>query len=225
MNRYQWFKVKWSVTMPQLAKKLTELFSFNENEVNGFIIDRVRENFIEARYIEKVEYQDVVKDPFGKETYYNRVSYKEFDIRISDDIPIGLEFINAPRGLQGLTSKLLQASNFELKISPLKIDVLEWINSLNIILEKQAVIKSVQIGGLELKPGVSAKTLIKGQKNVLEASHLITDGKIFTIEKIQASYNELGTILITNSGCAKIDKDIYQGYIEAIRKSLAEIIS
>ena len=76
MNRYQWFKVKWSVTMPQLAKKLTELFSFNENEINGFIIDRVRENFIEARYIEKVEYQDIVKDPFGKETYYNRISYK-----------------------------------------------------------------------------------------------------------------------------------------------------
>ncbi|TCB47716.1 hypothetical protein E0H80_15660 [Acinetobacter sp. ANC 4779] len=209
--------------MSELAIKLRE-YSFDENQMNGFIIDRAREHFIEARYIEKFEFQEIIKDPFGNETIYNKISYKESSIRISDDTSIGLEFINPPRGIQGLISKLLQASNFMLTITPLKIDLLKWINCLDNALSKQANIKSIQISGLDLGSGVSAKTVIKGQKNVLEATKTLTLERKFNLEKIQATYNELGSILITNNGCAKLDKDIYHGHIQAFRQSLSLII-
>lgn len=223
MNRYQWFKAKWPIPMAELAKKLKK-FSFDENQTSGFILDRIRENFIEARYIEKLEINETVKDPFGKELVYNKILYKECLLRISDDSPIGLEFVNPPKGLQGLLSKLSQATDFMLTITPLKIDLLKWIDCLDNAIQEKANIKSIEITGLDLGYGVSAKTLIKGSKNVLDASNLLTTDRKYKLEKIQAAYNNFGNIIITTNGCAKIEKDIYHENIKKIRNSLSSML-
>lgn len=223
MNRYQWFKTKWPLSMSELAQKLKK-FSFDENQTSGFILDRVRENYIEARYIEKLEINETIKDPFGKELFYNKILYKECLLRISDDTPIGLEFLNPPKGIQGLISKLSQASDFKLTITPLKIDLLKWIDALDILIEEKANIKSIEISGLDLGSGVSAKTVIKGPNNVLNATNSLTTDRSYKLEKIQAAYKNFGSIIITINGCAKIDKDIYHGNIQIIRNSLSSMI-
>lgn len=224
MNRYQWFKANWSTPMPELAKNLKK-FAFDEYQTNGFILDRVREDYIEARYIEKVEVTEIIKDPFGKEYIYNKVQFKEYLLRISDDGPIGLELINPPRGLQGLISKLSQVADFMLTITPLKIDLLKWISALDGAMEENANIKSIEISGLDLGDGVSAKTLIRGTKNVLSATKKLTIDRKYKLEKIQATYDGFGNIMITINGCAKADKEISHQNIQAIRNSLSSLLN
>lgn len=224
MNRYQWYKASWPSPMPELAKRLKK-FAFDEYQANGFILDRVRENYIEARYIEKLEITEVVKDPFGKEYIYNKVQFKEYLLRLSDDGPIGLELINPPRGLQGLISKLSQVSDFMLTITPLKIDLLKWISALDCTVQENANIKSIEISGLDLGEGVSAKTLIKGTKNVLGATKKLTNDRKYKLEKIQAAYDSFGNIMITINGCAKADKEISHQNIQAIRNSLSSLLN
>lgn len=224
MNRYQWFKTKWPLSMSELAQKLKK-FSFDENQTSGFILDRVRENFIEARYIEKVEINETIKDPFGKELVYNKILYKECSLRISDDTPIGLEFVNPPKGLQGLISKLSQASDFMLTVTPLKIDLLKWIDALDIMIQEKANIKSIEISGLDLGSGVSAKTIIKGPKNVLNATNSLTINRSYKLEKIHAVYKNFGKIMITINGCAKVDIETYHGNIQIIRNSLSSMLT
>ena len=107
----------------------------------------------------------------------------------------------------------------------MKIDLLKWIDALDVMIQEKANIKSIEISGLDLGSGVSAKTVIKGPSNVLNATNSLTIDRSYKLEKIQAAYKNFGNIMITINGCAKVDKDIYHGNIQFIRNSLSSMIT
>jgi hypothetical protein len=103
--------------------------AFHSSTSDGFVVDRVRDDIIEARFVERVELTEVLVDPFGGETRYDRVEFRQCEFVVTAG-PIGLELINPPRGTSLFVSRLSEICNFEIAIVSPSINLLFWAERL-----------------------------------------------------------------------------------------------
>jgi hypothetical protein len=144
MSRYRWLQADWPLQVRMLAKQIRQR-SFSDDGSSGFILDRVRDDFLEARYVERYEYEETVADPFGKELTFNRLEFHQTSFRATPEWP-GLELVDAPRSTQSLVSQLLEMTDFALPISPLTVDVMAWADVFQEHFGSRIVIDSIQLG-------------------------------------------------------------------------------
>jgi len=220
MKRYRWLRARWPISMRLLAKRLRSK-SFDGEQVEGFVLDRVRDDFVDARFVEKIEYEDTVIDPFGVESSYHRVEYRKCEFKAMLNGP-GLELVDAPRGVQTLVSRLAEVTDFSLSISPLSVDVLVWATLVQKHLNVDGVVDSLQVGAVELSKGVQAKAVMKGDGDVLAATRALVHGKHHVIEKVQIRFSGPNriTLLLTKSGVARFDQEPSEELLSIVRSSL-----
>jgi hypothetical protein len=220
MKRYRWLKANWPISMNDLAKRLKSR-SFRLDQKEGFIIDRARDSFIEARFVQKLEYDDTVMDPFGSEVSLHRVEYRKCEFKATTTGP-GLELVDAPRSVQTMVTRLAELSEFSLAISALSTDALAWVSNVRRSLDSVAVVDSIQIGALEIASGVRAKVAIKGNSDVLVAASNLVEGKKHVIEKVHVRFTgaHRKTLLLTNVGMARFDQPPTEEFLTIVRASL-----
>lgn len=223
MSRHKWLYAKWPQSMRILATGL-KARPFLDQSPDGFIVDRVRNDYIEARYIERIEYTDTAVDPFGNAIAYERLVYKQCAFRASSSWP-GLELENTQRSVQGLLNRLLEVNKHTLTVSPLAVNVLLWATTFQEITNSSLVMDSIQIGSMELAPGVSARAIVKGDSDVRDISSAFTQGRRHNLEKVQLRFKgtQKGTIVLTNQGVAKIDFEQPSQVIGELRESLVRV--
>jgi hypothetical protein len=195
---------------------------FTQESYDGFIVERVRDTLIEARYVQKVSYQETITDPFGNKEVFNRVDYRQVAFNLFANFP-NIELLDAPRSINAYISKLLEISNFSLSVNHLQVNLLHWVKAFQAQLDKPIVINSIQIAGLELEQGVSAKVLLKGDKDVRMALSQFTNDKQYILERLQIKINFDGNILsiyLANNGTAKIPDDFMNDLLPMLRISL-----
>ncbi|AXL78686.1 TPA: hypothetical protein ACGJ7L_004465 [Pseudomonas aeruginosa] len=208
MKRFRWFKVEWPSSIRTLAKRIAKR-PFNEESGHGFFVDRVRDDFLEARYVEKIEYTDIVTDPFGNELKFDRVEFRHTIFRASSFAP-GLELIDPPRSVQALMNRLSEAVDFEVAITPVSLDVLKWATLFQESGSVSAEIDSLQIGALEIEKGIVAKVLVKGDRDVRAACDVLTHDRKFSIEKVQLRLSNpyrKTTVVLSGTGAAVFSSD------------------
>lgn len=220
MKRYRWLKARWPISMRVLAKRL-RVKQFDGIQVEGFVLDRVRDDFIDARFVEKIEYDETVTDPFGVEASFHRVEYRKCEFKAMQEGP-GLEIVDAPRSVQTMVSRLAEATDFALAISPLSVDVLAWAAAIQSRLNVVGDVDSLQVGSLELSQGVQAKVIVKGYGDVLASTQLVVHEKPHVIEKVQIRlFGSKGvTLLLTKSGVARFDQEPSEELLAVVRSSL-----
>lgn len=222
MSRYRWMEAGWPVPIRSLAKRIQE-HPFSNDESSGFILDRVRDDFLEARYIERYEFQETVADPFGKELTFDRLEFRQTSFRAALGWP-GLELLDAPRSAQSLISQLLEATNFTLPIAPLTVDVIVWADAFQQAFGSPIVIDSIQLGALQLEDGIRAKVVLKGDKDVRAACMELIQGRKHVIEKLQCRVvrgHLRASMLIANNAAVKIEgHDLHDEVLLALRVSL-----
>lgn len=222
MKRIRWFQVEWPTSIRTLAKRI-KMRTFDGESGHGFFIDRVRDDYLEARYVERVEYTDVVVDPFGKELTFERVEFHQTLFRASSAAP-GLELIDPPRNVQSLMNRLSEVMDFEVAITPAAVDVLSWSAALQNVSGISSVVDSLQIGALELGLGIVAKVVVKGDRDVRAACTALTQDRKFAIEKIQLrlASPRRGTVVLSSGGAAALStEDSVEHLMQPLRISLA----
>lgn len=204
MTRYRWLKAQWPLTMKALGKRLKSK-PFGPEMNHGFVIDRIREDYIDGRYIERIEYTETVVDPFGSELTFDRVEFRQTEFRAAVLGP-GLELRNPPRSIQPLMNRLSEAADFEVSITTQVVDVLAWSTEFQRASCVSLIVDSLQMGSLELEPGVAAKVVIKGERDVRDACTSLAGDRKFTLEKIQLRLEApyAGSILLTNTGSVSL---------------------
>ena len=225
MKRVRWLSAEWPISMRTLATKMKGHL-FTENSFDGFVIDRVRDNFIEAHYIEKMSYQESITDPFGKEEVFDRVSYRSIEFTLFSDFP-NIELRDASRSTRELTNKLLEICKFSLTVIPLAIDLLEWIKAIQIVLNQDLLVDSLQVSGFEIEKDIAAKILIKSHIDVRSALKNITMDKKYLLEKVQIKIvidGEIIPILLTNTGMVKIPENQVNDFLPILRSTLPQPI-
>lgn len=221
-SRYRWMQADWPVPIRTLAKRVKEN-TFSHDESSGFILDRVRDDFLEARFIERYEFQETVADPFGKELTFDRLEFRQTSFRAALGWP-GLELVDAPRSSNSLVSQLLEATNFALPIAPLTVEVLMWVDSFQQVFGGPIVIDSIQLGSLQVEDSVRAKVVLKGDKDVRAACKELIRGRKHVLEKLQCRVvrgHLRASVLMANNAAVKIEgHDLHDDILQALRDSL-----
>jgi hypothetical protein len=194
---------------------------FTEESMDGFAIERVRDDFIEGRFIEKYVYEEVIADPFGKEEVIERTGYRSTDFTLFSQFPY-IELRNGQRSIKEFVNRLLQACNFTLVVSPITVNLLDWVASFQKTAGQKIVVDSVQVSGVALEEGITGKILLKGDRDVREAIDSIVGGKRYTLEKVQVKLDGVGkniSIHLANNGTAKIPTDNTSDLLPLLRQS------
>src|ERR1700692_2138192 len=82
----RWFKVDWPGSIWDLADKI-KTRPYDGSGAEGFLLDRVRNQSLEARFVERRTYNRSVIDPLGTETVNSQVEFKEFMFRAYGEYP------------------------------------------------------------------------------------------------------------------------------------------
>lgn len=222
MTRHRWLKAEWPMNIRTLAKCIRQQ-EFTEDRSSGFILDRVRDDVLEARFVERYEYTETVSDPYGKELTFDRLEFRQTSFRATSEWP-GLELINAQRSTQSLISGLLEATRFELAVSPIDVNVLVWADELQRALGVEVVIDSLQVAALMIADGIKAKVMLKAEKDVRAACKEMVQERPHVLEKLQLRINLGGirmTVVLTNGAGAKVDGiDVPLELVKQLRASL-----
>ena len=222
MSRYRWMQADWPEPTRILAKQL-RAHTFSTEESSGFILDRVRDDFLEARHIERYEFQETVADPFGNEVTFDRLEFRQTSFRAAPGWP-GLELVDAPRSSRSFVSQLLEATSFTLPTASLTVDVLLWADAFQHAFGSPIVIDSIQLGSLLVDDGVSAKVILKGDKDVRAACKELIRGRKHVIEKLQCRVvrgHLRASLVMANNAAVKIDgHDLHDEVLKALRVSL-----
>lgn len=221
MRRYRWFVANWPYSIRTIAGKL-KFLAFSDANPTGFVIERVRDDYIEARYVERVEYSETVTDPFGNETIFPRMDFIQTFFKISNEI-FGLELIDYPRSNQSLFSRLSEVSSFKVFFNAPKVDVMKWAREFCRLADIPTMMDSVQIGTISMGNGIFAKAIVKGDLDVSDAAKDLTEGRRHTIDKIQIKLigKFRGKIVLSANGSARVDVDQYELIIDLLRSTLA----
>lgn len=206
MSRVRWLAARWGVPLRDLNKALAAL-PFTNRSSEGFVVDRAQRDFIEARYIQKVELTETVVDPFGKELTFDRVSFNECRFRASLSSP-GLEIIDGSRSSQSFLSALARATDFGFSVEPLSVDVLRWAERTSALQDGKVLIDSVQVGAIQIGPDVSARAVLKGSRDVRDAVGVVTGKRPHTVEKLRmriAAGDARGSVVLSSTGNAAIE--------------------
>ena len=222
MTRYRWLEADWPAAIKGLSERVRQN-SFRAEGHSGFLLDRVRDDFLEARYIERFEFQEKVSDPFGKEVTFDRLEYRQTAFRATAAWP-GLELIDPSRSIQQLLNALIEAGDFSVSFAPLSVDVLKWAEGIQQAFGGLLTISSIQVGGLKLEDSTTAKVVLKGEKDVREACRRVTGNRPHVLEKLQFRItigSTSATVLLANNATAKIESgEVEAELLAAIRKAL-----
>jgi hypothetical protein len=221
VKRYRWFKARWPDSIRSVAKRIKS-HSFDSERSEGFILDRVRDSFLDARFVELIKFDQTVIDPFGIEETYSRVEYRTCEFRASTEGP-GLELVNSPRSVQTMFSRLGEATNFALAVSPISVNTLAWVENIQRRLGTVGIVRTLQVNFVELTPNVVAKVVAKGTGNVLAATNTMLTGKKYVIEKAQIHFSDpyRVNLLLTCDGAARFDVEPTDEVLAVVRSSLS----
>jgi hypothetical protein len=225
MKRNKWMRAQFPGTIRQIAKQL-QRDGFSEESGRGFLVDRVRDDYLEARYIEKVAFQESVHDPFGTTIMIERLSYREIDFTLAKTFP-ELELRMAPRGLGGFTSGLLKASGFSMQLETQKISTERWTRAIERQIGSKIAMRAVLVGGLELAEGTQARVIFSAPNDVRPGIKELLAGRHYTMETVQIEYPASGLnhrIVLGSDSTVRYGERFPPEELQAIKVALQSVV-
>jgi len=202
MSRTRWLAVEWGLSLKQLANSLrTE--QFTNKSAEGFVIDRVRRDSIEARYVQRVESTEVVVDPFGREASYDRVIFNEQPFLAATSYP-GLQLSNGPRSLQSFYAALSRTTDFRFSAKQINVNVYAWLRACEKLLPGVLSVDAVQVGGISLRGSATARALVKAVSggDARDALEELLDGRQHVIEKVRLRVKKAKGSVVLSANCS-----------------------
>jgi hypothetical protein len=190
MRKVRWFGVTWPFSMFTLAKRLKAV-PFEDERTMGFEVDRARQDYIEGRFFERISYQETVRDPRGTEYQFERLAFNSVEFRCSTSFP-QLQVADAPRSTKSFMNLLSQATDFEMTIDALRVDLTKWIKAMERSFPEGFRCDAVRLSEFPFSEFAKARVEIVSSKDVREdKSELINLGKL-PYDRAQLRFKYLG---------------------------------
>jgi hypothetical protein len=225
MKRLRWMRVTSDVAMRDMAKQLQKA-AFREGLDNGFLLDRARDNSLDARYIERLEFVESFLDPFGKSQVVDRVAYKEVSFTLAKHFP-ELELRMPPRGLSAFMNGLMKASGFSMSIESCSVDLLRWTKGIEKGLGVKAGIRGALASDIELEGGATARIAVIAPKDARPGLTEVLVGKQYKLRSLQIEYSWHGFLqrIVLSSDCTiRYSERLTEDELDAIRNALQEVV-
>lgn len=220
VNRVRWMRAQFPGSIRQIGKQLQRA-SFTADTDQGFVVDRVRDEFLEARYFERIAFQESVTDPFGNTFVVERLDFREVDFTLTKTFP-ELELRMPPRALRGFTSGLLKASGFSMELSSHKVVLSEWIRALERDLRTKISVRSLVASGVELTGGAAARVAITGPSDVRTALAELIPANRYDLDTIQIDFpyeRNSQRIILASDSSVRYGERTPPEILESLRKA------
>ncbi|QWT19516.1 hypothetical protein KPL74_17430 [Bacillus sp. NP157] len=204
MTRHRWMAASWPMDASKLAKGL-RTNPFDPERASGFVVDRVRKTYVEARYVERLEFDITDIDPFGEEFTTHQIQYKQYAFVANTGESI-LEMVNEPRSSNVLISSLSEVCGFRLTVEQSRVDALQWLRLLERNSGEAWRVESLQLSGIRITPSISAKAVLSGTGNVVDSVSDLVGRKPHTIDKIKArrTSDRRGAVILARDAVASV---------------------
>jgi hypothetical protein len=169
--------------MRTLASRLKARSFSNENS-DGFLIDRVRDSFLEGRFFEKILLEETVRDPFGNETAFERLIYKEVEFTFSASYP-QVELRKFPRSAQTFVTRTAEVTDFATTFVPIGVDAFSWADKIRAVYPKQFRIDLAQLSEVSIEENVFARIVLSGPQDIRAALGRFTNHRQHLVDRIQ----------------------------------------
>jgi hypothetical protein len=207
--------------MRTLASRL-KARSFSADDNDGFIIERVRDTFLEGRFFEKVAFDETVRDPFGKETTLERVTYQEVEFTFCTSYP-QVELRKFPRNIQAFVTRTAEATEFATTFLPLAVDAFAWAERIGSEYPKQFRIDLAQLSNVVLDDNVLARIVLSSQFDIRDAFARFTKRRQHKVDRIQIKLeyaDELLSLQLATDGTLRSASQLPREVFDAIREAL-----
>ena len=189
---------------------------------DGFILQRVRDQSVEGTYFEKIAIDEVIRDPFGNETKYERITYREVEFVFSSEYP-EVELRKFPRALHGFLSRMLEVADFAVSFVPLSIDTLVWANGVQRTYPKAFRLDLAQLSEVFLEDGVTAQIVLASREDLRGAYQRFTANRKHVVEKVQVRIEHEGRLVglqLSADGTVRTTDALTAAMLEDLKRAL-----
>lgn len=220
MKRTKFLTAEWPLSLQTIGNRL-KARAFSEHDREGFIVDRLRQRSIEARFIEKVVTSESVEDPFGNTESFERTLYKQVKFVLATEYP-QIHLIDPPRSVKLFINRLAQVMDFQVAIDSVQIRPEEWIEGLiasGLDLERNGA----ELSEVSVSEHTSAKIVFHSKKDIAHDIEDFLAGRAFSIDRIAVLFTD-GRLKVqaqlSSDGSAKFSNDVPAAIAEMLRKNL-----
>ncbi|MCE9609547.1 MAG: hypothetical protein K8R23_04990 [Chthoniobacter sp.] len=174
-------RIMWLIVDPCDSKTFSKLVEgaerdeFSSETTSGFLLDTLRKDFVEGRFIQKAETTETVLDPFGNPMERTRIDYDQLQFRLQRQSP-HLEVYNAPRNLNAFLNRLGEFTKGAAAIYSPDVPISTWLEALAAS-AKSLVVSGLLISDLAVAEGTTAKVALTGTGDVRNYVGQVTQGK------------------------------------------------
>jgi len=221
MTRVRWLQTSWPYGIRTLAARLKP-YAFHADAADGFLVERVRDSFLQGRHVEKVFTEEVIRDPFGNETTFSRLSYRQVEFQFSAAYP-QIELRNFPRGIQTFLTRTSQAIDFAAAFVAVQVDVFRWADSIRRQFPKHFRIDLAQLTDVFIEDDVTAKMVLISPHDIRAAFARFADSRRHTVERVQINFDNEGAevcVQLSADGTLRSSDELTSETLDAIRQAL-----
>jgi hypothetical protein len=220
VNRIKWMRALFPGSIRDIGRHLQKA-AFSDESGEGFVVDRVRDEYLEARYFERISFQQSVSDPFGNTFVVERLDFRVVDFTLTKTFP-ELELRMAPRGLRGFTSGLLKASGFSMQLEEHSVKLTKWISAIERELASKVSVRGAIASGIELRGGAKGKVAVSGPSDVRPGLAGLIPNHPYELETVEIDLAFGGSpqrIILGSDSGLKYGAKAPEGLISSIRSA------
>lgn len=223
ITRVRWYSIGMldKTLLEQIASAMLKA-KYSPNSKNGFSIANIRPDSIEGKFIEKIELQSEIIDPFGNKTQFTRLRYKQVPFLLSVR-NASIELYDSPRGLKTFFNQLSKFSGRVITISAPEVNLSEWMERIA-QLTNGVSIGSLVIGNIPLSSTVSARVFIRGTEDIRNQLKDFVGARPYNIEKVDVAWgpeNRRFQCELHQNGKADLMKGEEKDLLIVLRKTIS----
>jgi hypothetical protein len=207
--------------MRTLASRL-KARSFSNENTDGFLIERVRDSFLEGRFFEKVLFEETVRDPFGSESTFERLTYREVEFTFSASYP-QVELRKFPRNTQAFITRTAEVTDFATTFIPISVDAFSWADKIRAVYPKQFRIDLACLSEVSIEENVFARIMLTSPQDIRAALGRFTNRRQHRVDRIQIRLeyaDELVSFQLAADGTVRSANALPAEVLVAVRQAL-----
>lgn len=208
----KWFTANFPAGLDSLYQSIINT-PFDSDKGWGFSINSYEENAISSRYIEKVEVNEIIVDPYGNETQYTQLKYIQFNFWFYTTK--GKNFIliieSPPRSIKNFISNIIKSTHSDFNVSNLNIKIEDFIYFLTPHFEKIQVHKA-KLKDLTFSKHTSGILELESSSDALMEIRNIFKNANFTIDKVKLNVKDVTgyeSLEINTNGSISLSEQIF----------------
>ena len=223
MKRYRFLAADWPLAITTIGARL-KAAPFTNERGDGFLLDRIRPDFLEGRHFERVVSTEVIENPFGEMSTYERVLYREVRFRLSKDYP-QIELRNPPRSVRVFFNRLAEILEFGMAVEQLLVEPTEWADQARSLGSAQGFVQTIEISQLAVDEWTTAKIVLNGKKDVLKTVKNLVAKRPYRVDRVNLVLDtEIGklAVLFSADGSVQLPDDSSPELLDHVRRALPE---